>query len=304
MRTIRKLFANPSLTTPLALAVMFFWGSLYPCIKLGYGVFEIDASTPGGLLLFAGVRFALCGLILLPVARAMEGKPPRPDVKTVADVLSIGLTGYVLHYTCSYIGLSMIASAKAAILKQLGSLLIICFAFLFRKEDRFTARKLASGLLGFAGVLIVNLDGMQLNFSAGDALLIAASLGSALSMIFSKQAYDRLAPLTVTAWAQLFGGAILTIAGLAMGGRMHLGSFASAGVLGYICLASCLGYGMWNLLLKSGNLTRLNEIKFAEPMFSALCSALLLGEHILRIEYLAAFIVIAAGIWVGGHEKR
>lgn len=304
MRTVRRIFANPSLTTPLALMVMFFWGSLYPCIKLGYRVFEIDTSSPGGILLFAGVRFVLCGLVLMLMARGVEGRPPRPDGRTLAPVLMIGLTGYVLHYTCSYIGLSMIDSAKAAILKQLGSLFIICFAFLFRREDRFAPRKLASGLLGFAGILIVNLGGMQLSFSLGDALVIAASLGSALSMIFSKQAYDRLSPLTVTAWAQLFGGTALTLTGLAMGGCMHFGGLASAGVLGYICLVSCLGYGMWNLLLKHNDLTRLNEIKFAEPLFGALCSALLLGENIFRIEYLAAFAVIALGIWVGGRGKR
>ena len=49
----------------LALLVMLLWGSLFPCVKLAYKNFTIDSSNPANLLLFAGVRFLICGAIIL-----------------------------------------------------------------------------------------------------------------------------------------------------------------------------------------------------------------------------------------------
>ena len=48
-----------------ATLVMLLWGSLFPFIKLGYRYLEIDSGYIPNLLLFAGVRFLLCGLILV-----------------------------------------------------------------------------------------------------------------------------------------------------------------------------------------------------------------------------------------------
>jgi drug/metabolite transporter (DMT)-like permease len=39
-----------------------------------------------------------------------------------------------LHYAFTYIGLSSTDSSKTALIKQLGSLIYVCFAFLFFKN--------------------------------------------------------------------------------------------------------------------------------------------------------------------------
>ena len=65
-----------------------------------------------------------------------------------------------------------------------------------------------------------------------------------------------------------------------------------------ICLASIFGYCIWFTIVKSGELSRLFIIKFAEPVFASICGAVLLGEDIFRIQYMIAFILIAAGIYV------
>ena len=294
----KELFASRRAATPLALLAMFFWGSLYPCIKLSYRALAIDASRPADILLFAGVRFVACGCALLAACAATK-RPVRPSRRAIRPILLIALTGYAAHYTCTYLGVSLIESSKTALLKQTGSLLLICFAFLFRREDRFTVRKLLSGLMGFAGILAINLDGLRFHMGLGEALVLIASLCSAASMLASKSAYDRLDPLGVTAWAQLLGGVTLTAAGLLMGGQMGRLTPSACALFGYLCLASCMGYALWNLLLAHNDLSRLNQIKFAEPLFSALCSAALLGENILRPGYLVAFACVGVGIWLG-----
>ncbi len=289
----------------LALLGMFFWGSLYPAVKLGYRVFSMDTGRVANVILFAGVRFLVCGavLVLLPGVRRQGIRLPGHD--SVRYVLLIGLTGYSLHYLCSYIGVSMIPSAKAAILKQTGSLFLVCFAFLFRREDSFSWRKMISGLLGFAGIAVINLDGMRLALDAGTCLMLLAAVCSAGSMVVSKGAYDTRDPLYITAWSQLFGGLVLTALGVAMGGNLGVLSAASAAVFIYICFASCAGYVLWNTLLKHNDLSRLSMIKFTEPLFGAICAAVLLGEDVFRQPgYWIAFVLVFLGLMLSAGGKK
>ena len=70
-----------------------------------------------------------------------------------------GIFLVVLHYTFTYVGLSLTDSSKTAILKQLGTLLYICFCFLFIKEERFSIYKITGALVGFAGIAAINAGG-------------------------------------------------------------------------------------------------------------------------------------------------
>lgn len=299
--------SNRKTSTLLALVVMFFWGSLFPMIKIGYRVFDINTASVGSILLFAGIRFVICGILMTGFASVRERKLCVPDRNTLPAILLVALFAYALHYTCTYIGLSHMESSKAALIKQLGTLFVVCFAFLFRKEDRFTFVKLLCGLLGFASIIVVNLKGLRFDFQLWDLLLIGAAVCSVLSTVLCKNAYDPAAhaareaslnPLTVTAWAQLLGGIGLLAVGMVMGGRIGRFDFSSLLTLCYICLASCIGYTLWNVLLKYNDMSRLNIIKFSEPIFSALCSWVLLGENIWRIPYIAAFILQGIGMLI------
>ncbi len=41
---------------------MLLWGALFPLVKLGYRAFSLETS--GDILLFAGLRFAVCGAVI------------------------------------------------------------------------------------------------------------------------------------------------------------------------------------------------------------------------------------------------
>lgn len=46
-----------------ALICCALWGSAFPCIKIGYQMFEIDAADTAAQILFAGYRFTLAGIL-------------------------------------------------------------------------------------------------------------------------------------------------------------------------------------------------------------------------------------------------
>jgi drug/metabolite transporter (DMT)-like permease len=45
-------------------------------------------------------------------------------------------------------------------------------------------------------------------------------------------------------------------------------------------------------------------IKSSEPLFACVFGALLLGENILKIQYLIAFILITVGILLGNKSEK
>ena len=61
---------------------------------------------------------------------------------------------------------------------------------------------------------------------------------------------------------------------------------------------------LWNYILRTSDLSNMFIIKFAEPLFACVFSAILLNEDIFQWQYLIAFILISAGIVLGNKTKK
>lgn len=299
--TVRKDSANPARALILALLVMFLWGSIFPSVKLGYKAYGI--VTLGDTLYFAGVRFTICGAIICLYSLIREKQNFRAVKGAILPILLSGLFAIILHYSFLYTGLQLTDSSKSAILKQVGPLFYVCFSFLFFKDDKLTVRKLVGAILGFAGIIAINTSADGVAFQVGDALVIGASFCTVFSNVVSKKLFQKVEPITATGCSQLFGGMILLSAGKVSGGQMSFTFDSSAWIFGYICLASIFGYCIWFMIVKKGELSKLFIVKFAEPVFAAVCGAFLLGEDIFKVQYLAAFVLIALGIYVSQRKK-
>lgn len=283
---------------------MALWGSLFPCIKLGYAAFSIDSANVPNIIMFAGMRFLLCGGVVSAIALVKRDKIAAPKIKNVFSILFIGLFAIILHYVCTYVGLALTDGSKTALLKQLGSLLYVCLAFLFIKREKFSIYKIIGGIIGFCGIIAINLTSSGVNFSVGDILIIGASVCTVVSGILTKNIAGDNSPLWITGISQLFGGAVLATAALIMGGNFLSFNLNAALIFGYICTASTVGYILWNYILKTSDLSNMFIIKFAEPLFACLFSAALLGEDIFKLQYLAAFILISTGIILGNRSAK
>ena len=295
---------NSIKTILLPLLVMALWGSLFPFIKIGYSAFQIDTTDIPSIMLFAGIRFLICGIILT-VACSVKDKKPQPLNKTnLLWVIWGAVISIILHYGFTYIALSLGEGSKSAIIKQVGFLFLSCFAFIFDKTDGFSPRKLVAGILGFAGIIVTGIDGSGVVFGLGDALLILASACSAIGTVVSKRATQTIAPAKFVAYTQLIGGIFLAAVGLILGGKLTYVDGVAVAALTYICIASIAAYVLWNSLLKSSNMSMLSVIKFAEPLFACLFGALLLKENIFKWQYLVALILISVGIVISNKKAK
>lgn len=283
-------------TIMLSMVVMALWGSLFPMIKIGYNVFGINSVSIPDILMFASIRFIISGFAVCIFAWTRNEKLANPKTKNILNIFIMGIFSIVLHYAFTYIGLSSTDSSKAALIKQLGALIYICFAFLFFKDEKFSFVKIVGALIGFCGIIAINYNPDGISFSTGDILIICASLSVVIASIISKKSAEDNSAFWITGISQFSGGIILFVIGILMGGDLPIFSIKGLLVFSYICTASITSYTIWYYVQRTADLSKLFIIKFAEPLFACVFGALLIGENIFKVQYLAAFILISAGI--------
>lgn len=278
-----------------ALFVMLLWGTLFPMVKRGFSIYEIEGI--GSILYFAGVRFTFGGVVICGFS-LIKNREIFNSVKSyIVPILLSGLFAIILHYTFTYAALSSTGGSKTAILKQIGALFYVCLSFLFFKEEKFSVKKIVGALMGLLGIVAINFDFKSASFNIGDLFIVLASLCTVASNVISKKALKEVNPVALTGISQLFGGMVLLGIGKCLGGTMSF-SLESSPVMIYICIASIISYLLWFVNVKSGDLSKLFVIKFAEPVFACVFSAMLLGESIFNVQYLLAFVLISGGIYV------
>ena len=64
--------------TPIAALLALFcsalWGSAFPCVKIGYDLFGIDKASTPSIILFAGVRFFIAGIMVIIIGMSSQFK--------------------------------------------------------------------------------------------------------------------------------------------------------------------------------------------------------------------------------------
>ena len=293
---------NKNKTVWLALLPMLLWGSLFPMVKLGFSVYHVEKTAD--ILLFAGIRFVICGAAICTFSLIKDRGSFCTAKKSIAPVLLSGLFAIVLHYSFNYLGLLLTGSGKTALIKQVGALLYVCFSFVFIKEDKPTFPKVIAAAMGFLGVVALNMTSEGFSFAIGDVLILCASFCSVFANVISKKVFRKVSPITSTGISQLFGGVVLVLVGALMGGRVHFALNSSIWIMVYICAASIVSYCVWYGIVKSGELSKLYIIKFAEPVFACVFGAIILGEDIFKIQYLIAFVLISGSIWLSNTKSK
>lgn len=284
------------------------WGSAYPAIKSGYAMLSIARDDTASQLVFAGWRFLLAGLLLLGMARAM-GRPvlslPRASLGPIA---ALGLTQTSIQYVFFYVGLAHTTGVKASILNATGTFFSVLLAHFIYHNDRLHSRKALGCLIGFAGVMVVNLrqgQALDAGFSLlGDGFIVIAAFVLSAASIYGKRLSQNIDVLVMTGHQLAIGGLALLLAGYAFGGALHGMALAPAALLLYMVLLSAVAFALWATLLKYNRVGQVAVFNFLIPVFGALLSALFLGEQILAWRNALALLLVCGGIWLVTTDRR
>ncbi len=298
----------------LAGVCCFLWGSATPAIKTGYRLFQIDSTDTSSILLFAGTRFFLAGILVIAWHSLTSRKWILPPRESALAIVELALSQTILQYVFFYVGLSHATGVHGAIITGTNVFFSILFASLVFRYETLNGRKLAGCLLGFAGIVIVNLSGsgseglFDVSF-LGEGFVLLAQIFYAISSALVKKYSRQFDVVTLSGYQFMIGGLALMVIGVASGGTLAGATGPSAYVLLlYMGFLSAVAYTLWGVLLKYNPVSRVTIFGFMNPMFGVLLSAVFLGEsgQALTWNTLAALILVSLGIYVvnGGKSQQ
>ena len=307
MNKNKSLLEKPTMVVIVAVLCCLLWGSAFPCIKLGYQLFDIPSGDSSSLILFAGIRFTLAGILVILAGSMMQGKLLKPSKTAIPKVLKLCMFQTVLQYIFFYIGLAHITGVKGSIVNAVNvffTILVSCLLFRLEKLDR---QKLIGCIIGFAGVIIVNLGGeFDMSFTfLGDGFLMISAFAYALSSVLIKIYGKDENPVMLSGYQFAAGGLIMILAGLAMGGRLNTATFQGILLLLYMAFISAGAYTLWSLLLKYNQVSKVAVFGFCTPIFGVILSAVILGESAsFQLKTLIALMFVCVGIIIVNYKKK
>ena len=289
----------------IAMVCCFLWGSATPSIKVGYQIFGIDSTDTMSIILFAGIRFFIAGILIILFQSLMAGHFIRPEKGSFPSIIKLSLAQTMIQYFCFYVGLAHTSGVTGTILSGTSGFFSIILASVIFRYEKLTMPKIIGCLMGVLGVIIMNLSfdgGTSFHFALnGEFLLLLASVSLAVSSILVKKYSVRFSVVMLSGYQFIVGGLVMMAVGFVLGGRMDLvPQFSAYILLLYLALISAVAYTLWGMLMKNNPVSRVSIFNFMIPLFGVLLSAIFLGEveQALAWNKLAALVLVSAGIYV------
>ena len=300
-----SLFQRPVWVVVLALTTAIAWGWAFPLIKVGFNAFGITTDMTGSKMLFAGIRFAVAGLIVLFVARSSGRSFKATRSSDWRFILAFALINTTLHYFFFYVGMSHSEGSRAAILNSQSTFLVVLLACACFKSDRLTSRKIIGCVVGFCGILALNLGGAESGQFTwlGDGMIILNAICSAIASLMTRGLSRRIDVFVGTGYSLTIGGILLIVPGLVLGGTLP-----NVNMLGLVCLLlliaiSALCFALYNKLLSLNPVGKVAIYNSLIPVVGAVTSCLCLGET-SYLKYTLAGGLAAIGIYIINKGKN
>ncbi len=283
-------------TVLLAVVACLLWSTAFVAIKVG-----LRFSGPFS---FAGLRFMLSGLMLVPFW--WNRRPSPGKVRGHAGLLlAVAFFQTFVLYGLFYLGMTLISGALAAMVVGTSPLVAAVLAHFCMAGDRLTPARGAGLLLGLAGVAILSVSRLPwaspsgLRELGGILVLLLSQAGGAVGNILVARHRAELDPVFLNS-AQIFtGGLALWLLSLPLETQPTLAlPWTYFAALGWLAFLSAAAFSIWFLLLRRPGV-RVSEIniwKFLIPVCGALLSWLLLPEEGPSLWPVIGMLCIAAAI--------
>lgn len=190
---------------------------------------------------------------------------------------------------------------KGAIISSTSTFFSIIIAHFLYKNDRLSKIKILGCLLGFIGVIIVNIDTSILDFKfslKGEGFLLISAFIASAAAIYGKRITQILDSMVVTGYQLAIGGVVLILIGVLNHGAVLEFNVKSALLLLYLAILSSIAFLLWTILLKYNKVGEITIFSFFIPVFGSILSAVFLNENILKLKNIFALILVSLGVWM------
>ncbi len=284
------------MTTLLAVSACLLWSTAFVGVKVG-----LRYSGPFS---FAGLRFMLAGLLLIPFW--WNRRPGIAEIRAHWRVIVlVGFFQTFFMYGLFYLAMTMVSGAIAAILIGISPLTAAVVAHYSMTDDSMSLPKSVSLLLGMAGVVILSVSRLPwaspTGFSefVGIMLLFLCTISSALGNVLVAREQSDMNPVFLNSLQIFLGGFFLFLVSLPMEGvpgiLLPVEYYLS---LVWLSCVSAAAFTLWFVLLQRPGVkvSQLNLWKFIIPVFGAVFSWLLLPDESPQLSSIVGMVAIAVSI--------
>lgn len=254
------------------------WSTAFAGVKIGYRHLPAPFT-------FAGLRFTLAGLILIPFCwrkNTLQLLAHHRKLITYVVLLNTAI-GYGLYYTA----MKYVAGATASIIIGTGPLITATMTHFLMEDDKMDKGKFVSIITGMIGIVVIMLSSKPLSPVGrmeviGIVLLIANSSLTSYANIKVAEMKGGIDGRFLTSNQMLWGGIILLIMGRVFEGSYSLDLPMEFYVsLVWLALVSAIAFSMWFIAIQIEGIkvSELNMWKFLIPVLGAVITWTMLPEE-------------------------
>ena len=276
-----------------AILVTILWSSSWVLIKIGLR--DIPA------LPFAGLRYTLAWLVLLPFAlrsgrlQELHGLPRSGWLRLIA----LGLVFYTLTQGGQFLTLAYLPAVTFSLLLNFSAIIVALLGIGWLGE-RLSGLQWAGAILFIGGVLVYFYPlVIPRNQAFGLTIAGLTVLANALASLLGREVnrLGHLSPLTVTVVSMGIGALTLLVVGIAIQGFPPI-SLTGWLIVGWMALANtAFAFTLWNRTLRVLSAAESSIINNTMLIQIALLAWVFLGESITLREGIG-LMVAAAGILI------
>ncbi len=306
MNSKKSIFQNPFVLMITALFCCALWGSATPFIKTGYALI-LPWGGVSSTILFAGLRFTFAGIFTVIIYSIARKKFLYPQKENMPKIMTISCFQTMLQYLFFYIGLANTTGVKGTIASGSSAFFALLVAAVFFKMETLSFKKIFACVMGFAGIVLVNLKGLDftMNFF-GDGFVIFSAISSAVASVFTKKYSKYEDPVVISGYQFFAGGLVMMAVGFVMGGRLQFPDIKAVSVMAYLAFLSAAAYSLWSVLLKYNPVSKVSIYSFMTPVCGVILSNIMLGESgtVAVLNLIGAMVLVSGGILLLNYKKK
>jgi drug/metabolite transporter (DMT)-like permease len=257
------------------------------------GLDEIPALT------FAGLRYALAALVLLPFVIGRihrRGRDVLPTGRAWTSIVVLGVVFYAVTQGAQFMALERLPAQTTTLILSFSPVLVALFGAVFLAERLALAQWIGvAGYLAGASLFL----GVPHGAAIGIAIASGGLAGNAGASVIGRSVNRRgdSDPLMVTATSMSIGAVILLVAGIATQGMPAVSASAWL-IIGWLAVVNtAFAFVLWNVTLRTLPAVESSVINNTMLVQIAVLAWVFLGES-LGVRQIVGLAVAAVGVLV------
>jgi len=299
--------ASPLLVVIAFATVYIVWGSTY---------FFIRMSEQGGMppFLLGAIRFTIAGALLMGWC-IIKGE----KIFVKRDIINAAVTGILLLLVGNGIVIWAEKTLPSAMVAIMVSSAPIWFVLLDKPNWSINLKNKSTiiGLIiGFAGVILLFSEQLQVMFTGGGAsllpwmlLLLLGSISWSYGSLYAKHRPSTGSASVSTAWQMLIAGIVYLPISLVHGEfkGLDLGRIQATGwlsVLYLVVFGSIAAYNAYVWLLQVRPATQVSTYAYVNPVIAVILGVVFAHENISLIQLTGLFVILASVLLINLAKYR